>query len=746
MALRRHLPIAGFYPLRVAWGLASTWLDQFTRNSPAIAMSVALLTAARLSILPTVHFSLALRLSERFPLSRDMSARAVVYHCLAALALPGVVQVSLLLAWPISRVVLRPQAPSWFVFAQDAGVYLLYVGICQALRSMPSSRAIELARSRLVSAVEDASLRRADAHLNALTTELDSQFLSNALTTLLPLIRTDAAAADRVLARLTDVLGATVGQSRENETTLAEEVQSLDPFIEIERVRLGEQLAVHIDVPDALLDVYVPTLLLQSLFAATAQRLVGTQEPCAIRIAVATTGKRDDLIEIAAWAEGQACEGSRSATNANPIVVAALQACLTELYGKRGRAEVSGEKWAEQLRVTMPCCTADDEPASPAREQHWQRLAASVGRIVIAVATCCMFVWAVASRPMDPRVPVASALVAIVVAAFVVLCASLTAFWLARAHPWVRDPATNRGGGWRAVGVHALASVPFGLFLFVEGVVFGVMVRHYSLSAAKHTGARLSGAVVTMLMVMLLFSGVAHAVEGLKRQRIKDVVLRRLRITLREARRRRAEAELRALTAELNPHFVGNALNAVLMLMRNDRAAAERVLIQLNALLRNAVDRTGMQEVTLREELVTLRPFLAMEGARFGRDLEVKLALDDETLDGQVPHMILQPLVENAVKHGLAPRRGHGRIDIAAHRCDEMLEVIIRNDGIGLADTSPGGTQRKPGVGLANTRARLSELYGDDARLDLTAAADGGTITRLTLPWCARSTERPVRA
>lgn len=209
-----------------------------------------------------------------------------------------------------------------------------------------------------------------------------------------------------------------------------------------------------------------------------------------------------------------------------------------------------------------------------------------------------------------------------------------------------------------------------------------------------------------------------------------DDSLIRLRTELERARHRQVEAELRALKAEINPHFVGNALSVISALMRSDPAAAERVLGHLADLLHAVGARAGTQEVTLREELATLEPFLAVERARLGRELEVAWNIDVGTLGGCVPHMILQPLVENAVKHGLAPRGKAGRIEVAARRDDHVLELTVRDDGVG-----PGNPPSRRGVGLSNARARLSELYGGLASLELSPALDGGTIARLRIPW-----------
>jgi two-component system LytT family sensor kinase len=231
------------------------------------------------------------------------------------------------------------------------------------------------------------------------------------------------------------------------------------------------------------------------------------------------------------------------------------------------------------------------------------------------------------------------------------------------------------------------------------------------------------------------FLGLAVGIQALWRTRWSRASRLRLHQQLEEERQRRAAAELRALQSELNPHFVGNALTVVSSLIHTDRPAAVRVLEELGSLLRAALSRATTHEVTLREELATLRSFLAVEHARLGRRLDIHWQVDERALDGRVPHMILQPLLENAVKHGLAPRGQAGRIDVEARRGERELELVVRDDGVGLSPDCDSPTNGRKGVGLANTRARLSELYGPLGQLELSGGVSGGTVARVRIPW-----------
>ena len=150
----------------------------------------------------------------------------------------------------------------------------------------------------------------------------------------------------------------------------------------------------------------------------------------------------------------------------------------------------------------------------------------------------------------------------------------------------------------------------------------------------------------------------------------------------------------------------------------------------------STVATLDVQEVTLGEEIRGLAPFLTVERARFGDRLAINWDVDAEAMDAHVPHMILQPLVENAIKHGLSARSGPGRVTVSGRRRGEQLELAVRDNGVGLAAHGNGAAHSgRGGIGLANTRARLAELYGPAATLGLAAVEGGGAEARIALPW-----------
>jgi hypothetical protein len=220
--------------------------------------------------------------------------------------------------------------------------------------------------------------------------------------------------------------------------------------------------------------------------------------------------------------------------------------------------------------------------------------------------------------------------------------------------------------------------------------------------------------------------GTAHAIQYFGRTRMRELAASRLETQL-------VVAELQTLELQLQPHFLFNALNSVSALMIHDAAAADRVLRRIIDLLRLALEGSRTQLVPLHEELAFLRLYLEIQQVRYGEDrLRVVEAIDPAAVPALIPHMILQPLVENSIRHGIAPlgsRPGHLRITAFVE--DRQLRVEVLDDGVGLPE---GWSEEKAGIGIANTRARLEQLYGAAYRFAVEPAAGGGTAVHLFIP------------
>src|SRR5262245_8527424 len=194
-----------------------------------------------------------------------------------------------------------------------------------------------------------------------------------------------------------------------------------------------------------------------------------------------------------------------------------------------------------------------------------------------------------------------------------------------------------------------------------------------------------------------------------------------------------AQAQLQMLKMQLHPHFLFNTLNGITGLVRDhDNAAAVQMLVGLSELLRQTLDNAGKQEVRLSEELEWLELYLRLQQMRFSDRLQVRLEAAPETLGAFVPNLITQPLVENAIRHGVAPRTAPGTVSLTA-RCDgARLELRVCDDGAGL----PDGWQltESQGLGLSNTAARLRQLYGTDFQLKVSNREGGGVEAKLSIP------------
>ncbi len=192
-------------------------------------------------------------------------------------------------------------------------------------------------------------------------------------------------------------------------------------------------------------------------------------------------------------------------------------------------------------------------------------------------------------------------------------------------------------------------------------------------------------------------------------------------------------AQLTALKMQLDPHFLFNTLHAISSLMHEDPAAAEKTVNRLNDLLRMSLENGTGQEVTLRREMEFMEGYLDIQKTRLRDRLNVRLHLEPRTLEALVPNMILQPLVENAVKYGIASRLTPGNLEIRAEDHGEVLRLEITDDGPGLSPRRAGQPTKR--VGIANTRARLQQLYGETHHFSMSRPPGGGTQVRLEIPF-----------
>jgi len=286
----------------------------------------------------------------------------------------------------------------------------------------------------------------------------------------------------------------------------------------------------------------------------------------------------------------------------------------------------------------------------------------------------------------------------------------------------------ERGRLVRAVLVHvpAVIACSFAHITGMEGVHWWLAYldgRQYDWWAQVQSSAVLY--LDWEMMTYWAIVGVSHALLYYRESKARALRAAQLETKL-------VEAQLTTLQQQLHPHFLFNTLHAISSLMHRDVHAADRVLMQLSDLLRITLEHLGRQEIALHAELGALSKYLEIEQTRFADRLNVRFDIPPETLETRVPSLLLQPLVENSIKHGVARKPGPGHIAISARRDGDKLLLEVRDDGVGLSEDSLTALQK--GIGVSTTRARLQHLFGADFRFEFHRLQQGLAVV-IALPW-----------
>jgi sensor histidine kinase YesM len=320
--------------------------------------------------------------------------------------------------------------------------------------------------------------------------------------------------------------------------------------------------------------------------------------------------------------------------------------------------------------------------------------------------------------------------------------------WLSLAYVWAlltplvmklaRRFPLEQGKLLRALPLHLLVGILFSLLqvaVYLTAYVFSrewltgnsppasVLLRSYKslLVAEFHFN----------LLVYWVLLGLYYAYNYYRSFREHERRAAQLQVQTAQLETQLAQAQLDALRMQLHPHFLFNTLNSISVLMHDDAKAANRMLVRLSELLRVALNSEGAQEIPLRQELQFLRGYLDIEQTRFQDRLTVDFDVEGETLEAQVPNLILQPLVENAIRHGIAPRAEAGLIQVGARRENGFIELRVSDNGAGLNQ----GKAQANGIGLANTRERLKKLYGEEYGFEISSPAAGGLRVEIRFPF-----------
>lgn len=301
----------------------------------------------------------------------------------------------------------------------------------------------------------------------------------------------------------------------------------------------------------------------------------------------------------------------------------------------------------------------------------------------------------------------------------------------------VADPA--RIGWWRSLLAHGAAFAGVALFM---GALRLALILTFSPAGMEGWRFLFSGDLFWPRVVFWtdvnLFTYLAVVLTGRAVGSHRRYLDRTLRTHVLETQL--ARAQLHFLELQLQPHFLFNSLNVIQELAHESPNAAERMLRRLHALLARSLERSGQDEHSLAEELAALEPYLDIQRTRF-EWLAVGLHVNADTRSAMVPHLILQPLVENAIRHGLAVRQGPGHIELFAERRGDRLVMQVRDDGVGLpAQAIPG----RGGIGLRNANERLRQLYGRNHRFELRPREHGGVVVEIDIPFRERGSAAPA--
>ncbi len=286
---------------------------------------------------------------------------------------------------------------------------------------------------------------------------------------------------------------------------------------------------------------------------------------------------------------------------------------------------------------------------------------------------------------------------------------------------------------WRLLPAHFIAAV---VFLLLHAAIYVIFQKIVNPARVAENGGFLAAAltltirnwVMDLPMYCFLLSSI-YVVDFYRRFQAEQLKSSELKAAL-------ATSQLNALKMQIHPHFLFNTLNSISALMHEDVKAADKMVARLGDFLRMTLENSGEREVSLKQEMDFVGRYLEIESVRFQDRLVVKMNIDPETLAARVPNLILQPIVENAIKHGISRQTKVGSLIISSERHGDRLQILVEDSGPGLQPSNGNGKGSKTGgIGFANTRARLAHLYAENHRFEIKNAVPHGVIVTLEIPF-----------
>jgi signal transduction histidine kinase len=284
------------------------------------------------------------------------------------------------------------------------------------------------------------------------------------------------------------------------------------------------------------------------------------------------------------------------------------------------------------------------------------------------------------------------------------------------------------------LAVHLLACVFFSAMHVAVATAVRMIIRPFDIWSDSNPfliqyQAELSNFFLVDVLVYWAVFGVGYAFDYRERYRERESQAAELRAQL-------AQARLESLKMQLHPHFLFNTLHTIAGLVRtNEKGQAVNMISGLSDLLRHALESADAQQVALKEEVKFIELYLDIQKVRFSDRLSVQIEIAPDTLNALVPNLVLQPLVENAIRHGISLKNSSGLLSIKSYCENGSVRLIVSDDGPGLP--SDWSLEKSEGIGLANTNARLKQLYGNKYRFDVSNGKNGGTTSSITIPFQA---------
>lgn len=700
----------------------------------AVPYSVKLLRVAQYALYPLV----ALMVSRRFPLWSS-SRQHIAYHVLVLAALHAIV----LAARTMQSRLGFDAHESWTFYIHRTIEFLVYSAFAHAMLYAERFREKEQEELELRAELLESTNDRRRAQVRALAMRWSPDFLTGTLQSVAELLATDTTRAKRLLVSLSAALRRVLAYARSETVRLESEIELVEEILRVE-VQRRAALKVEWLVEESTLELPVPHMTLLTLIYRVLP-LRAVSEPLCLRITARASGDSLNLnVEALPVVDAFVNDVERAGAGA-PTAMQGAPGRETdqEQTGMVSRVELH---WAPEARdsITAEPSSKDDVKGSRSPSLPYEKQPVTFSRfergtyVTFVLLQVLLALYTAYSTVVEGRIAIIAPRSVYILgsgvyaglwcATLAIAARALTARVSIRRGNWLRGVLIHACGALIVSLLNALAFFPFQKFV-VEGgsVVIGVL-------SYWQWGD---------LAIYVPLAGIAHGFVYARELRDKRLSELELRSRLSDVRLSRTEAELQSLKAELNPHFLFNALNTVSSLMHARAEEARRVVGLLSDFLRRVLDTAEQQEVTLQEEVAFVALYMKIEQARFGDVLQIRYALDPRTLDALVPHLLIQPLVENAVKHGLRPRGGAGQIVVSSTIAGDALELTVCDDGAGSSDAAAvDGT----GTGLANVRRRIQQLYGDLHSFTFTAAPGSGATVRIVIPYRRARGEAPTGA